>query len=43
MFKRRWKASKRKWDLFVSKAHDTIPDIPCLAEINEEIRKRGGV
>lgn len=31
------------WDLFVSKAHDTIPDIPCLAEINEEIRKRGGV
>lgn len=31
------------WETFVSKAHDPIPDIPCLKEINEDIRKRGGV
>lgn len=31
------------WDVFVSHAHDPIPDIPCLEEINEAIRKRGYV
>lgn len=31
------------FDVMISKAHEAIPDIPCLQEINEEIRKRGGV
>lgn len=31
------------FDVMLSKAHDEIPDIPCLKEINDEIRKRGGV
>lgn len=31
------------WEVFIGHAHDTIPDIPCLKEINEAIRMRGGV
>ena len=30
-------------DVMKANAHLPIPDIPCLSEINEEIRKRGGV
>lgn len=31
------------FDIMMERAHETIPDIPCLEEINEAIRKRGGV
>ena len=31
------------FEVMLERAHDPIPDIPCLAEINEAIRKRGGV
>lgn len=31
------------FDVMMARAHDPIPDIPCLAEINEAIRERGGV